>query len=60
MKKLLLIIALLALVVSPFMVPQVEAATTRHHRLTTRHHRKQLRKHSVKRLGRRYRGKAAA
>jgi len=60
MKKLLLLVALLAFVVSPFIVPQAEAATTRHHRLTVRHHRKQLRKHSVKRLGSRHHSKIAA
>lgn len=59
MKKIVLVLALLALAVSPLMVPQAEAAATRHHRLTTRHHRKQLRKHSVKRLGHKHHTKVA-
>jgi Ni/Co efflux regulator RcnB len=60
MKKLLLVVALLALVVSPFIVTQADAAPTRdRHNAVTRHHRKQLRKHSVKRSARRHRSKVA-
>lgn len=58
MKKLLLVVALLALIVSPVLVPQAEAAPVRHHRhAVTRHHRKLLRKRSVKRSARWHRGK---
>jgi Ni/Co efflux regulator RcnB len=49
MKRIFLTLALLAVMLSPMMVSQANAAPVKHHRLV-KHHRKLVKKHSAKRL----------
>lgn len=60
MKRIALILALLAFALSPLMVSQANAAPVKHHHRMVKHHRKLVKKRAVKRLGRRSHHKANA
>lgn len=54
MKRIAFVLTLLALVFSPLMVSQADAAPVKHH-AAAKHHRKLVKKHATKRLAKHHR-----